>query len=175
MGHTTVTRFKWFWAWNDDREERWLEEMARQGWHLERPGFPGFYHFAAGEPRDVAYCLDFRSGSLAKLEEYRQICRDAGWEEAGRMGSWVYFRKEFRDGRRPEFFSDRASRAQKYQRLLLLLVVMLPLVLNGMRLLLRREHTALRDVFGGLYGLVLLGMAVAIVRLIGRIRRLKKG
>lgn len=31
------TVFRAHWAWNDDKEERWLENMARQGWHLERP------------------------------------------------------------------------------------------------------------------------------------------
>jgi hypothetical protein len=89
------------------------------------------------------------------------------------MGSWLYFRKEFRDGRRPEFFSDRASRIDKYRRLMLLLLVMLPLVLNGLRLLQARQHTGFWAVATGLYGLVLLLMAWAIVRLIVRIRRLK--
>jgi len=27
----TIRVFRWFWAWEDDREEAWLGEMARRG------------------------------------------------------------------------------------------------------------------------------------------------
>jgi len=175
MEKERMRKFKWLWAWEDEKEEKWLADMSRAGWHLEAPGFPGFYHFVKGEPRDYAYCLDFRTGSLESLREYRQICRDAGWEELGRLGSWYYFRKECRDGAKPEFFSDRDSRIQKYGRLLVFMIIFLPILLNGLRLLFRREASWALSVIAFIYFLVLVAWIIAMIRLLLRIQRLKKG
>lgn len=175
MEKRSISKFRWFWAWDDEKEEEWLRSMSLQGWHLQALGFPGFYRFAQGEPGDYCYSLDFRTGSSRSLEEYRQICRDSGWQELGRRGSWHYFRKQRRDGEQPEFFSDKDSKVQKYRRLILFLIILLPFVINGLRLLLRRQPTAPFAVLVALYVLVLLGMAVAIIKLLGRISRLKRG
>jgi len=175
MEKEKMTKFKWFWAWDDEKEEQWLEKMSLQGWHLQQLGFPGFYRFRKGEPRTFTYCLDFRTGSLNSLKEYRQICRDSGWEEIGRMGSWYYFRKEFRDGEKAEFFSDRDSKVQKYRRLMLVLIIFLPIMLNGMRMLFRREASWALTSLAILYFLILLGWIFAVVRLLLRIRKLKQG
>jgi hypothetical protein len=32
------TVLKVFFVWQDEDEERWLEEMSRRGWHLARGG-----------------------------------------------------------------------------------------------------------------------------------------
>ena len=69
---TTITKYHWFWAWNDDKEEAWLRQMAQQGWHLSQVGFPSFYTFEQGAPRDVAYRLDFFTGGKDKAD-YLQI------------------------------------------------------------------------------------------------------
>lgn len=174
MARERMSKFKLFWAWEDEKEEIWLEGMSRTGWHLETPGFPGFYHFAEGGPREYSYRLDFRTGSLRSLQEYLQICRDAGWEELGRVGSWYSFRKENRGGERPEFFSDRHSRIQKYQRLLAVMVIFLPLMLNGLRLLFKHGSSWLFAATAILYVFLLLGWIYAVIRLPRRIGQLKK-
>ena len=33
------TVYKWFWAWEFEKEERWLEEMVQSGWVLDGVGF----------------------------------------------------------------------------------------------------------------------------------------
>jgi len=30
--------FRWFWVWDFEKEERWLNEMAAQGWALKKAG-----------------------------------------------------------------------------------------------------------------------------------------
>ena len=40
--------FRLFSAWNDAKEERWLEEMAQTGWHLVSG--PIVYCFEEGAP-----------------------------------------------------------------------------------------------------------------------------
>jgi hypothetical protein len=174
MEKETMKKFRWFWAWEDEKEERWLEAMSRKGWHLQAIGFVGTYIFRKGQPREYSYSLDFHTGTNKSLEEYKQICRDAGWEELGRMGSWFYFRKECRDGEKPEFFSDRDSKIQKYRRLIVFLVILLPLMLNGTRIIFQHEASWLLTAVGILYVGFLLVWIWAIVRLLRRINRLKK-
>lgn len=50
---------KWrvFWLWDFDKEERWLNEMASQGWQLRHPGFCN-YLFEKGEPGEYVYRLE---------------------------------------------------------------------------------------------------------------------
>ena len=174
MEKEKMRKFKLFWAWEDEKEERWLEEMSQKGWHLERPGFPGFYHFSQGEPRPYSYRLDFRTGSRNSLQEYMQICLDAGWENVGRMGSWYYFRRECRGGEKPEFFSDKDSKVQKYRRLIIFLVVFLPIMLNGTRIIFAHEASWFFTGIGIFYVFLLLVWTYAIIRLLLRVSQLKK-
>jgi len=174
MEKEKMTKCKWFWAWDDDKEEKWLEEMSQNGWHLENPGLPCVYHFSKGEPRAYSYRLDFRTGSFKSLQDYLQICRDAGWEMIGRMSSWYYFRKECRGGERPEFFSDTDSKVQKYRRLLVLLVIFLPIMLNGMFSLTRRGYPGFLSGVRFFYAFLIVFFGYAIVRLLLRIKELKK-
>ncbi|MCX6554545.1 MAG: DUF2812 domain-containing protein [Candidatus Aminicenantes bacterium] len=174
MEKQKMTKCKWFWAWEDEEEEKWLEAMSREGWHLENPGMPCVYHFSKGEPREYSYRLDFRTGSFKSLQEYLQICRDAGWEMLGRMSSWYYFRKPCPDGEKPEFFSDKDSKAQKYRRLILFMVIFLPILMNGMRIVFRHENSWFFTGIGIFYVLLLMFWTYAIVRLLLRIKKLKK-
>jgi len=121
-----IQKSKWFWAWQDDKEEAWLGEMSRQGLHLRQPAAFGQYIFEQSEPREYAYRLDFVTNAK-KSPDYYQLFRDAGWEHVGEMGGWQYWRKEIVDGKVPEIFTDNASKVQKYQRLLAFLVVFYPI------------------------------------------------
>jgi hypothetical protein len=174
MEKEKMKKFRWFWAWDDEKEEKWLESMSLKGWHLVDPGFPCVYHFRRGDARKYSYRLDFRTGSFKSLQEYLQICQDAGWELVGRMGSWYYFRKECRDGQSLEFFSDRDSKVQKYGRLLIFLVIFLPILINGMISVSRRTASPLATGLSIVYFLIMIGYAYAVVRLLRRIVQLKK-
>lgn len=132
-GNDTRRVWKWFWAWEDEREEAWLRHMARQGWHLSGVGVPGLYVFTYDTPRDVAYRLDFKF-RRQDWETYKQLFADAGWEFAGQTGSWVYFRKEVRSGEPDEIFTDAASKVRKYQSVMFAVAMMMlwfPIVFNA--------------------------------------------
>lgn len=83
---------KWFWAWEDEKEENWLREMSKQGYHLKEPLFIGSYLFESGEPQEYIYRLDFMSTPRKEQETYLQLFQDAGWEHVGSLGGWQYFR-----------------------------------------------------------------------------------
>jgi len=121
-----VNKSKWFWAWQDDKEEEWLGKMSRQGLHLQHPGVFGQYTFEQGAPNEFAYRLDFVTISK-KNADYYQLFQDAGWEHVGEVGGWQYWRKEVVDGKVPEIFTDNASKIQKYQRLIGFMVIFFPI------------------------------------------------
>jgi preprotein translocase subunit SecG len=126
MKQTLLTQSKWYWPWQDDKEENWLGEMSRQGSHLQHVGAFGQYTFVHGESRAYAYRLDFVT-TTKKNPDYYQLFQDAGWEHVGEMGGWQYWRKEIINGNVPEIFTDNASKIQKYQRLIAFLVIYFPI------------------------------------------------
>jgi hypothetical protein len=128
MDKTTITKFRWFWAWQDEKEESWLGEMSGKGFHLAEVGLPGFYRFTVGQPRSYVYRLDYQPYFKKDRDNYLQIFQDAGWEHIGEMASWQYFRKEAAPGEEPEIFTDNESKITKYKRLLgYLFIFLVPL------------------------------------------------
>jgi Protein of unknown function (DUF2812) len=120
MSRSTVTRFKFFWAHQDQEQEAWLRAMAQQGLHLESVNPFCFWTFRRGAPRDVVYRLDF--GRRRTDDGFAQLMEDAGWILATTCTGWHYWSIPVTDGREPEIFTDSASRVKKFQRLLALLV-----------------------------------------------------
>lgn len=172
----TKSILHWFWVWQDEKEEAWLQEMARQGWHLKGIGAFGTYKLAAGEPREMAYRLDFFTDSKNKAN-YLKIFDDAGWEYIGEFGSWQYFRKPIQDGEVPEIFTDNESKIVKYGRILTILIVLLPIY----SIMLTRVNQAERYFGEGVTFIVFLVFFVfyltyiyAMLKLIGRISQLKR-
>lgn len=169
---TTMKVFHWFWAWDDDKEEAWLRKMAQKGWHFQSASPPGNYTFESGQPRDYVFRLDFFRDDKEK-PNYLQLFLDAGWDYMGEMNNWQYFRKEVVDGVAPEIFSDNESKAKKYQRLLFILVALLPLYVNAINLVNKRSGAAF-EIFTFLMFLFIILYGYAIVRLFTRVNQLKK-
>jgi hypothetical protein len=175
MEQKNIRKYKLFGAWNDDKEEAWLSGMARQGLHLHSLGFPGIYNFTAGEPREDVYRLDFIT-DRKDYQNYLQLFKDAGWEHMGEMGGWQYFRTRKQGNQVPEIYTDNASKAQKYTRLLTFLLVFLPIYV----MMVTRQgpgegnlsefYAAIKFIFS----LFLIFYAYAIIRISRRIIQLKK-
>ena len=175
MDAKTLTKHKWFWAWNDDREEAWLGRMAQEGWHLSSLGMPGEYTFVAGEPREDIYRLDYFI-NRKDYEYYLQLFRDAGWEHIGEMGGWQYFKTLKKGSRVPEIYTDNASKQQKYARLILFLIIFLPIfIMLATRPVPAGSHFYdLYSIVKMFFALILILYAYAIVRIGIRILHLRK-
>jgi hypothetical protein len=118
MDGSTVLRRKWFWPWQDEAEEAWLERLSsEEGLHLESVRFFNTYAFSRSGRLPYAYRLDYRRTSRKERETYRQLFRDAGWEHVGEMNGWQYFRKPVTPGESSEILTDRESKIEKYRRL----------------------------------------------------------
>ena len=118
---------KLFWAWDFDREEDWLNDMAAQGWGLVDVGFCR-YTFEACRPGEYGYRLELLENSLKdpKSQEYLDFLAEAGVDRVGHLFRWVYLRKRTDEG--PfELFSDTASRIRHLRRILALVLPILAL------------------------------------------------
>ena len=116
----TMRKRRWFWAWQDHKEEAWLEAMAREGWHLQEVALLN-YTFERGEPREMVYRLDFRTSK--EVPEYVEFVQGAGWEYVGQMSSWLYFRAPAEAGQTTELYTDAEGKIAKYQRVIGILVI----------------------------------------------------
>ena len=114
---------KWFWAWNDDKEQQFLEDMALKGYRLVNVQI-GRYTFKKGESRKVKYQLDFKGLGKISEADYLQLFEDAGWKCVHRLGAWYYFEKEYTD-EEPDIsiFNDNRSRIDKYRRIILFMLL----------------------------------------------------
>lgn len=117
---------KWFWVWEFDAEEKWLNDMARRGWVLEEVGFAR-YGFAECEPGEYAVRLEMLDSPPASSEgqDYIDFIEETGAEYVGNFMKWVFFRKKTADG--PfDLFSDIDSRVKHLERIM---KVLLPIAL----------------------------------------------
>ena len=80
---------KWYWVWDYEKEELWLNTMAQEGWALQRVGFATYY-FEKTEPGEYIVRLECRK----KDEGYVSFVTDMGAEYIGRIAMWVYFRRK---------------------------------------------------------------------------------
>lgn len=105
------TIHKWFWVWDFEKEERWLNVMAQTGWLLDGVGF-GVYHFVPCAPGEYAVRLEMHPCD----KEYIRFMQETGAEYVGRMFQWIYFRKKTQNG--PfDIFSDLDSRIAHLDRI----------------------------------------------------------
>ena len=101
---------KWFWVWDFDKEEKWLNEMAAKGLVLTAVGWCR-YEFEDCIPGEYKICVDFLDHHFGKVEneKYIEFLEETGAEHVGSMFRWAYFRKKTA-GEDFRLFSDNASR-----------------------------------------------------------------
>jgi len=177
MNTQTLKKFRWFWAWQDEEEEAWLQEMSNNGWHLSTIELPGWYTFTHGLPVDTVYRLDYITGK-EKNADYFLLFKDAGWDYIGELNGWQYFRQAVRNGQTPEIFSDPDSKARKYRRVIGFMLIFLPILMFNVINLTSRTVQAGENAFlgaiSGFSGLLLLLYTYAIYRLWQRIQSLSR-
>lgn len=115
---------KLFWAWDFDKEEKWLNEMASKGLALCAVGFCR-YEFEQTKPGEYAVCLQMLNNKPQhpESEKYIEFVEETGAEHVGSYMRWVYFRKKTADG--PfELLSDYDSRIKQLTDIIRFIVVL---------------------------------------------------
>jgi len=171
MNTKPIHRTKWFWGWQDDKEEAWLQEMARQGLHLKSPGL-GSYTFTQGEPREMVYRLDFLNDAKNRAS-YLQLFQDADWEHVGELSGWHYWRKARSGTENDEIFTDADSKIQKYRRLINYLLVTLPIYIPMYIVVINRKTGIIETIVLVAMLLILALYGFFFIKLQQRINQLK--
>ena len=112
---------KWFWAWEFDKEEQWLCDMAAQGKALVSARYIT-YEFEDSEPGEYAVRLEMLEHTPTSPEgqQYIEFVESTGAEYVGKVMKWVYFRKKTADG--PfELHGDNATRIKHLRGIMRLL------------------------------------------------------
>ena len=113
---------KWFWVWDFDKEEQWLNEMAAQGLVLVDVGWCK-YVFEDSVPGEYQVRLELLENqpSHEESQKYIRFIEDTGAEQVGAFLRWVYFHKKTADG--PfDLFSDLQSRIKHIKRIIALIL-----------------------------------------------------
>ena len=168
---------KWFWVWEFEKEEKWLDEMSAQGWALDKVGWCR-YEFVQCEPGEYITRLEMLEEHVdaAKSREYIDFVESTGAEYIGHVLKWVYFRKKAADGSF-DLYSDVDSRIKHLQRIITLLAIFL--CLNAFNMV---NMVNLASGSGEWFAYLTLGMVSAVVvllvygmaRLTGMKKRLEK-
>lgn len=102
-----------------EKEEQFLNDMAKKGYRLKKYNSLGMYTFMSAEPQNSSYRVDYRKFSNnAQFEEYCTLFQDAGWEHiygTRRSGS-QYFLPISDKAQTDDIFSDEESKAGRYKR-----------------------------------------------------------
>ena len=108
------TVWRWWWGWNTEKIENWLEEMENDGWNLTKVDlFQIRFSFKKGKARKMRYCWDYPS---MPGENYFEIFKEDGWESMdNKMGPWFIWRKSYED-ERPCIYTDTRSLIEKNNR-----------------------------------------------------------
>ena len=153
MAETKTVR-KFYFVWDFEKEERWLNEMAMEGWTLKSVGWCR-YTFERTEPGEYTVRLEMRAAD----EEYLDFMRESGAEYIGRVLQWHYYRKRASLGAF-DLFSDIDSRVDHLTRIgKMLQAIGLANLLIG----------SVNVINGSLMGLVNLLMATVLMYGLGRI------
>jgi hypothetical protein len=174
MSTQTISKFKWFWAWQDEKEEGWLSEMSADGYHLQTSHSFGYYTFVSGEPANYTYRLDYLNVSREESESYYQLFEDAGWEFIGAMAGWQYFRIPTPADEQPEIYTDPESKIKKYERLIYTLLLFLPIFVIFLAVWNRNLPAPIELPVTILIGSLMILFAVSMFKIIQRINQLKR-
>lgn len=121
-----ITKRRFFFAWDEQKELKFLNEMATEGKIFKKVRFFKYY-FEEGLPQTTKFAADFRSFDKMKEAEYLQLYQDAGWAYVCKYGGWYYFQC-LGDSESSLLFNDYQSQLDKYKRILLyLLIIGVPL------------------------------------------------
>lgn len=110
-----MKKFKFFLSF--EKEENWLNQMAMQGYLLDRKSWN--YHFKKADIPNTTFKIDYRKfKNQQDFLDYISMFEDSGWQHiTGTKSSGVqYFKKEVTRSD-DDIFSDERSRAGRYKRI----------------------------------------------------------
>jgi len=163
--------FKVWFAWNPEKIEQYLEDMALKGWRVERVSCSQMYfRFIRNSSRKVSVCVDYR---VKPSHEYLSLLDDDGWELINQRAGWMLWCKPYTD-EKPQLFTDYQSLIDRNQKIVFFITLSLasqfPMILSnaiGEAASRYFPHFAVgRIILFSLYALCILFMLYGLIRLL---------
>lgn len=165
-----------FFAWDYDKQIAWLNEMAGKGLNLVKVSF-NKYVFEQGTPGEYSYRIEWLKQWPTRPQSvsYIRFLEEAGVEYVTSFKKWAYFRKKTSEGAF-DLFSDLDSRINHLQRLITLVICLLPplLIVLILNLWLWAEHRQIGNaVASGMLAVMLISFTAGLMKLSKERRHLK--
>lgn len=121
------------------KEQKWLEEMALQGYILEDVKMGVFFYFRKDAPKRMLYEYDrfFQKKHLSReeileKENFLQMAEETGWKEITHDETLTYyFAKEYEEDGFNELYIDKDSKQRKVDKFRTFFESQLKLLLHG--------------------------------------------
>lgn len=167
---------KWYWAWDFEKQEKWLNEMSAKGLQLIGVGFCK-YVFEEGIPGEYNFHMEFLKKDLSHRDSiaYIHFMEDTGIEHIGATNRWAYFRKKTSAGTF-DLFSDIDSRISHLKRICRLFLCLLPIEIWGFcinTLAAIKGNSWSIAIVAALLGVVSVLLSIGATKTILKIRHLK--
>jgi hypothetical protein len=124
-----MKQIKWFWPWQDEKEEQWLNDQALNGFTLNAIIFPSTYVFTDDHSKKSVCYLDYYDRKKEDLQEFMFTRNKAGWFFIGTMHGWHYFVTN--KAEEPSVLRDaiEQNKKEKYLRQMGLLARFMPIII----------------------------------------------
>lgn len=141
-----------------DKETKWLNEMAAQG--FAATGFScGFYRFSPCGPQEYIYQIDMTPGWFRADQSYREFMDEMGIEIVALWGRWVILRKKAADG--PfELYTDAESRIEHYRNILTMFKLITVVEIIGFMI---EVYGAVCGSYVGMAGMAVVGLFMIVM------------
>jgi len=169
-----MVKIKWFWIWQDEKEETWLHEMAQKGFQLEGISLPGVYSFKQTQPTNTFYCMDIWNQQKEGFEAYLKPRTENRWKFITRMNGWLYFAKTINADEKPEFINIKPAKAEKFQRLMMFFVGFLPVMLLWYPIIDNQLSSPLYEMLGFVFIISLALFTITTFKIYQRISQLRE-
>ena len=94
-----MLKFRFLYYTNFGLMEKWYEEMAREGWQIEKIPLPFVHKFKKAEPCDIKYKISIAPNetwhvkfSKEELDDYDSMAENFGWHLVGRTFNMNLYR-----------------------------------------------------------------------------------
>jgi hypothetical protein len=168
-----LKRVKWFWSWQDEKEENWLREMARTGWKLSAISLPGLYKFIKISPENIFFRLDYHNRQKLSMNAYLDTLFEDGWEFITKANGWLYFSKVSAEDVL-SIKQDAQAKTDKLTREVSTLGSALPLMIMWFPLFGSRTDSPTHEILLIVYVLLLVYFLFIIIKGYQRILQLRK-
>lgn len=167
----TIVRRRWFWAWQDHKQEAWFESMSREGWHLQNVDWLT-YTFERGEPTEYVYRLDYRPDK--DEHEFQAFVQEAGWQTIAKTTGWLYFRLPAQSGQPAELYTDPEGKIARYKRLIGITAATSPVYMVILVSQLKKFPFWLAVLYVTVFVAAMAFYTVSLIKLNGRIKELER-